>query len=91
MKLAILAASTLVAVVSLAPASLAQGEKQTAQEISVFQQPTTPAPRLSVENARPPAGMLPVQNTGPARSFAITPSSELPNAGADVRGRLGIQ
>src|SRR5262245_50718126 len=98
MKLAVLAASTLIGVASLAPASFAQGDGSAMIEVSRTQQigsmgtssrmaPSGPAPTL--EGNRPAAGMFP-QPTGPVRSYRGA-ASNAPAESTDIRNALQRQ
>ena len=95
MKLGILAASTLLSVVSFAPASFAQADGAATLEMSRMTQPgamgessrmATPGPAPVLEGARPAAGMLP-QPTGPMRPATGAASNAAPE-GNDIRSSL---
>ena len=96
MRLGILAASALIGVVSLIPASFAQGDGHVMQERSRMPAATDsasasraapPAAARTLESARLPAGMLPEQPPGPTRSFVGSASNE-PVTGGDIRRSL---
>lgn len=98
MKLGVLAASTLVGVVALAPASLAQGEGTATLEMSRTQQVgstatssrlSMPGPAPTLEGNRPAAGMFP-QPTGPIRG-ASGEASNAPQESGDLRNTLSRQ
>lgn len=97
MKLGVLAASTLIAVASLGSVSFAQSGGSDGSVMSRSARTTsstdsvgriavpTQAPRL--EGARPAAGMLPMQQTGPVRDATGTASNR-PGEGGDMRSSL---
>ena len=95
MKLGILAASTLLGVVSLGPASFAQGDvmqersRMSAGADSATVGRTAPATATvrPLESARMPAGMLPEQPSGPSRNSVGDMSSE-PMAGSSLQRSL---
>lgn len=98
MKLAVLAASTLIGVASFASASFAQGDGTATLEMSRAQQTgsiatasrmATPGPAPTLEGNRPAAGMFP-QPTGPVRSFKGE-ASNTPTESADIRNALRRQ
>jgi hypothetical protein len=95
MKLSVLAASTLLGVVALAPASFAQGDGTATLEMSRTQQSgamgtssrmATPGPAPTLEGNRPAAGMFP-QPTGPVRGFTGG-ASNAPAESGDIRNAL---
>lgn len=95
MKLGILAASTLLGVVAIAPASFAQADGAASVEMSRMSQPgamgessriATPGPAPVLEGARPAAGMFP-QPTGPMRQATGSASNAGPS-GNDIRNSL---
>ena len=93
MKLAILAASSVIGVASLIPAASAQTAQETVGRMPEARVQSDTASRLTtaspsaLESVRPAAGMLPHQETGPRRDFTATPSNT-PAAGGDLQGRL---
>ena len=96
MKLGVLAASTLIGVVALAPASLAQGDGTATLEMSRTQQAgamgtssrmATPGAAPVLEGSRPAAGMLPQQPSGPVRGFKGE-ASNAPAESVDIRKAL---
>jgi len=96
MKLGILAASTLIGVAAVMPASFAQGDGHVMLEMSRTPQAgesgasrgrtTVPGPAPTLHGVRPAAGMLPPP-AGPVRGFTATASS-VPIDGGDIRPRL---
>ena len=95
MKLGILAATTLLSVVSFVPASFAQADGGASLEMSRISQPgatgessrmAMPGPAPVLEGARPAAGMLP-QPTGPMRPATGSASNAAPE-GNDIRNSL---
>ena len=99
MKLGVFAASVLLGVAALAPASFAQGDAQIMQERSRIPagDDSGTAGRLapsgasrSLETARLPAGMMPDQPVGPVRSIAGDMSNQ-PAAGGDIRPAMRRQ
>jgi hypothetical protein len=98
MQLSVLAMSTLIGVVALAPASLAQGDGTASLEMSRTQQVgsmatssrvTPPGPAPMLEGSRPAAGMLP-QPMGPVRG-ATGHASNAPQESGDIRNALTRQ
>jgi hypothetical protein len=98
MKLGFLAASAMLGVISLAPASWAQDGSDNSQVMSRSARTsgvaTESAARVAVptkaptlENARPAAGMLPEQPSGPVRE-ATTSAFNTPGEGGDLRRSL---
>jgi hypothetical protein len=99
MKLGVLAASTLIAVASFGSVSFAQGGGSDGGQVMSRSARTTTgasdsvgrvavptqAPRL--EGARPAAGMLPVQSTGPIKSTTDN-ASHRQGEGGDMRSSL---
>jgi hypothetical protein len=96
MKLGILAVSALVGVASLAPAASAQGDlnvhmSRTAQTeaagAAAFGVSTNAAAVRPLESARPAAGMLPQQPTGPVQGTSGLASNQAV-PGGDIRNAL---
>lgn len=95
MKLGFLAASAWVGVVSLVPASFAQSDtmSQSARStgaVNSAARVAIPDKVPALESARPAAGMLPEQPTGPIRgttNFAF----DTPGQGGDLRRSLRRQ
>jgi len=94
MKLGILAASTLLGVVSLIPASFAQGDvmqersRMSAGVDSATVSRMAPATAARpLESARMPAGMLPEQPSGPSRNSVGAMSHE-PTVGHSLQRSL---
>ena len=97
MKFAVLAASALVGIVSLAPASWAQGDGSAMLETSRTPQAgamSGASSRIAVsdraptlEGVRPAAGMFPQQPTGPVRGITGA-ASRGPSEGSDIRSGL---
>lgn len=98
MKLGFLAMSALIGVVSLAPASWAQSDAGLVMSRSARTTGTAEsAARVAVqdkapslEHARPAAGMLPDQPTGPLRG-TTSAAFNSPGEGADLRSSLRSQ
>ncbi len=98
MKFGVLAASTAIAVASLAPASFAQSSSAPSQHTAraiqggpvartmSAQVPNHNAVAPTLHNAKPAAGMLPQKPTGTAGSFARGTSSEAQSS--DLRRAL---
>jgi|RhiMethySRZTD1v2_1073278.scaffolds.fasta_scaffold1416651_2 hypothetical protein len=101
MKLGVLAASTLIAVASFGSVSFAQsgGSSDGGQVMSRSSRTTTtgasdsvarvsvPTQAPTLEGARPAAGMLPAQATGPIRGTTDNASNR-PGEGSDMRSSL---
>jgi hypothetical protein len=99
MKLGVFAASVLLGVATLVPASFAQGDAQVMQSRSrilagddsgTAGRLAPAAPSRSLETARLPAGMMPDQPVGPVRSISGDMSNQ-PAPGGDIRPALRRQ
>jgi hypothetical protein len=101
MKRGVLTASVLIGLVSLSPASFAQGEGQ-GEGNAMLEMSRTPqagamsatSSRIAVsdraptlEGVRPAAGMFPQQPTGPVRGISGT-AGRGPGESGDIRSRL---
>ena len=96
MKLGLLAASALIGVASLAPASFAQSDgnavmsrsaRTTGAADSAARVAAVPDKVPTLESARPAAGMLPEQPSGPLRGITSSAFNS-PAEGADLRRSL---
>lgn len=94
MKIGFLAASALIGVISLAPASWAQSDVMSrsarssgAASDSAAARVTVPDKVRTLESARPAPGMLPDQPTGPIRGIT-TSAFNTPGESGDLRRSL---